>query len=58
MSASESEPSAVLLDVRTRLDELTDDYRSALHGALDGLTEAEADILREQVLARRERQDG
>ena len=48
----------MLLDVRTRLDELTDDYRSALHGALDGLTEAEADILREQVLARRERQDG
>jgi hypothetical protein len=42
MTASDSEPAAVLLDVRGRLAELIDGYRAALHDALDGLTEAEA----------------
>src|ERR687897_3463897 len=42
MSASETEPTDVLLEVRARLDELIDEYRTALHDSLNGLTEAEA----------------
>jgi Protein of unknown function (DUF664) len=57
-------------ELRGRLDELPEEYRSTLHDCLDGLSEDEArlqlqvlrelaqhaghaDILREQVLARR-----
>lgn len=40
-TTSEASP-AWTAELRTRLDELLDGYRSALHDALDGLTDAEA----------------
>ena len=32
-------------DLRSRLDELLEEYRASLHGSLDGLTEQEARLL-------------
>jgi hypothetical protein len=42
MVPGSSEPDAWVADLRGRLDELLDQYRSSLHDSLEGLTEDEA----------------
>jgi hypothetical protein len=42
MSYPEAETSVWTTDLRSRVDELLDEYRASLHGCVDGLTEDEA----------------